>query len=151
MRCQYARMCQQLVTARCTVSCMCWSLLQSMLCCAHHGPSFGPVGCLHLYQAENQLQHGVRIGRFGAGTADKKKGEDAPLLKICHDASKATAEQIKGLANQVVKRLLFNQHMLPVLGGGGPVSVNGAVASGAGAVSAPVAEGMVQDTAPMEV
>jgi len=43
-------------------------------------------------QAESQLSQGMRMTRFG-GT-DKKKGEEGPLIKICRDTGKLSAEQV---------------------------------------------------------
>lgn len=60
-----------------------------------------------LEQAENQISQGSRAGRFGA-MSDKKKGEEGPLVKICHDVSKLSAEQVKGISSQVIKSILFN-------------------------------------------
>jgi hypothetical protein len=51
-------------------------------------------------QAESQLTAGTRGGRF-AGFSDKKKGEEGPLVKICHDVGKLSSEQVKGLSSQV--------------------------------------------------
>ena len=59
-------------------------------CAAHAAP----------VQAENQISAGGRGGRFG-GMSDKKKGEEGPLVKICHDVGKLSAEQVKGLSSQV--------------------------------------------------
>jgi hypothetical protein len=56
--------------------------------------------CLCCVQAENQITAGSRGGRF-AGFSDKKKGDEGPLVKICHDVSKLSAEQVKGLSSQV--------------------------------------------------
>lgn len=53
-----------------------------------------------MLQAENQISQGSRAGRFGA-MSDKKKGEEGPLVKICHDVSKLSAEQVKGISSQV--------------------------------------------------
>ena len=53
-------------------------------------------------QAENQITQSSRGGRFGG--FDKKKGDEGPLLKICHDVSKLSAEQVKGLSSQVRNR-----------------------------------------------
>jgi len=58
-----------------------------------------------LEQAEGQLGHGSRMGRYMM--SDKKKDEGA-LSKICRDTSKLATEQIKGLSSQVIKDLLFN-------------------------------------------
>jgi hypothetical protein len=51
-------------------------------------------------QAENQISAGGRGGRFTA-SSDKKKGDEGPLVKICHDVGKLSAEQVKGLSSQV--------------------------------------------------
>lgn len=51
-------------------------------------------------QAENQISTGSRGGRFGA-FSDKKKADEGPLVKICHDVGKLSAEQVKGLSSQV--------------------------------------------------
>jgi hypothetical protein len=59
----------------------------------HHDPH-------HLSQAENQISTGSRGGRFGA-FSDKKKADEGPLVKICHDVGKLSAEQVKGLSSQV--------------------------------------------------
>eukprot|EP00775_Hariotina_reticulata_P011952 gene11952-12095_t len=48
-----------------------------------------------LEQAESQLAQGAgRMTRFG-GT-DKKKGDEGPLVKICRDTGKLSAEQVGG-------------------------------------------------------
>lgn len=60
---------------------------RDMLCCA-------------ALQAESQISAGSRGGRFG-GFSDKKKGDEGPLVKICHDVGKLSAEQVKGLSSQV--------------------------------------------------
>lgn len=67
-----------------------------------------------LEQAENQLPHGSRLGRYLA-LPDKKK-EDGQLLKICRDTSKLSTEQIKGLSSQVIKDLLFNASTIQEVG-----------------------------------
>ncbi|KAF6258441.1 JAB1/Mov34/MPN/PAD-1 ubiquitin protease-domain-containing protein [Scenedesmus sp. NREL 46B-D3] len=59
-----------------------------------------------LEQADSQLAQGARLGRYSS--ADRKKGEEGPLLKICRDTTKLSAEQIKGLSSQVIKSILFN-------------------------------------------
>ncbi|KAG2483089.1 hypothetical protein HYH03_018027 [Edaphochlamys debaryana] len=71
-----------------------------------------------LEQAEGQLTHGGRLGRF----VEKKKGagDDSALSKICRDTSKLAAEQIKGLSTQVIKNALFNCRLTaPGAGAGG--------------------------------
>lgn len=79
---------------------------------------------------------------------DKKgKGEDGPLLKVCRDASKMTAEQIKGLSSQVVKALLFNCNPLaaPTQAAGQP---DAAAAAGGGGGAAAAAAGSSGAAAP---
>jgi hypothetical protein len=61
---------------------------------------------LRALQADSQLSQGARLGRYSS--SDRKKGEEGPLLKICRDTSKLSAEQIKGLSSQVIKSILFN-------------------------------------------
>jgi COP9 signalosome complex subunit 5 len=58
-----------------------------------------------LEQAEGQLAHSGRTGAFYL--PDKKK-DDSQLAKISHDAAKTTVEQVKDIASQVIKDLLFN-------------------------------------------
>lgn len=57
-------------------------------------------------QADSQLSQGARLGRYSS--AERKKGEEGPLAKICRDTTKLSAEQIKGLSSQVIKSILFN-------------------------------------------
>lgn len=87
-----------------------------------------------LEQAEAGLGLGRMGGRFGGG-GDKKKGggsggsaEESALAKICRDTSKLAAEQIKGLATQVIKHALFNCKL--AAGGAAPAGT-GAAAAGA--------------------
>lgn len=61
-----------------------------------------------LEQAEGQLAHSARAGRYMM-LPDRKKGDEGALLKVCRDSSKMATEQIKGLASQVIKDLLFNK------------------------------------------
>lgn len=66
-------------------------------------------------QAEGSLSAGSRLGRFmalgGGGGGDKRKGggsDEGQLAKVCRDACKMAAEQVKGLSSQVIKGILFN-------------------------------------------
>ena len=55
-----------------------------------------------LEQAETQLSHSGRTGRFGAPSMDRKpNANDNQLLKICRDSSKMSVEQVKGISSQV--------------------------------------------------
>lgn len=58
-----------------------------------------------LEQAESNLVHSGRAGSFFPN--DRKK-DDSQLTKISHDATKTTVEQVKDIATQVIKDLLFN-------------------------------------------
>lgn len=86
--------------------------------------------CLVL-QADSQLSQGARLGRFGS--SDRKKGDEGPLLKICRDTTKLSAEQIKGLSSQVIKTVLFNCNPKA----GGPVRLVTADAAQAHGAAAP--------------
>ena len=54
-----------------------------------------------LEQAETQLSHSGRTGRFGPPMDRKPNANDNQLLKICRDSSKMSVEQVKGIASQV--------------------------------------------------
>lgn len=66
-----------------------------------------------LEQAEGQLAHSGRVGSFFYPS--EKKKEESQLTKISHDSTKTTVEQVKGIASQVIKDLLFNYrpHLSP--------------------------------------
>ncbi|KAK3245194.1 proteasome regulatory particle subunit RPN11 [Cymbomonas tetramitiformis] len=66
-----------------------------------------------LEQAEGQLAHSGRVGSFFLPS--EKKKEESQLTKISHDSTKTTVEQVKGIASQVIKDLLFNYrpHLAP--------------------------------------
>jgi COP9 signalosome complex subunit 5 len=60
--------------------------------------------------AEAAQQH-FSAGSGGFATRSviaRRQGEDSQMVKIARDASKATLEQSKGLASQIVKAQLFN-------------------------------------------
>ncbi len=54
-----------------------------------------------LEQAESQLSHSGRTGRFAAPMARRPHANDNQLLKICRDSSKMSVEQVKGISSQV--------------------------------------------------
>ncbi len=54
-----------------------------------------------LEQAESQLSHSGRTGRFGAPMDRRPNANDNQLLKICRDSSKMSVEQVKGISSQV--------------------------------------------------
>jgi hypothetical protein len=91
---QLARCCHHLKFQHCLllVCCLC--------CCA------ADTFLFVVLQADSQLAQGARLGRYTS--SDRKKGEEGPLLKICRDTTKLSAEQIKGLSSQVIKSILFN-------------------------------------------
>jgi COP9 signalosome complex subunit 5 len=51
---------------------------------------------------------GAGTSKDGGGAAPPPLSTGGPLHKICRDATRLSAEQVKGLASQVVKQLLFN-------------------------------------------
>ncbi|KXZ43921.1 hypothetical protein GPECTOR_77g19 [Gonium pectorale] len=110
-----------------------------------------------LEQAEAGLTHGGRMGRYvpSISGGDKKKsgsgsgsaaggsgaGDESALGRICRDTSKLAAEQIKGLATQLVKQALFNCKVAGAAaagGGGGAAAAAGPVAAVAGGGAAPM-------------
>eukprot|EP00238_Polyblepharides_amylifera_P008265 CAMPEP_0196587942 /NCGR_PEP_ID=MMETSP1081-20130531/59116_1 /TAXON_ID=36882 /ORGANISM="Pyramimonas amylifera, Strain CCMP720" /LENGTH=356 /DNA_ID=CAMNT_0041910289 /DNA_START=95 /DNA_END=1165 /DNA_ORIENTATION=- len=66
-----------------------------------------------LEQAEASLAYAGRGGGFFV-PADRKRKEDSLLTKITHDASNTATDQLKNIASQVIKDLLFNYR--PTLG-----------------------------------
>jgi len=54
-----------------------------------------------LEQAESQLSHSGRTGRFAAPMDRRPHANDNQLLKICRDSSKMSVEQVKGISSQV--------------------------------------------------
>ena len=54
-----------------------------------------------LEQAESQLSHSGRTGRFATPMDRRPNANDNQLLKICRDSSKMSVEQVKGIASQV--------------------------------------------------
>ena len=71
----------------------------------------------------------------GGGGGGAGAGAGGPLDKICRDATRLSAEQIKGLASQAVKQLLFNMPPARLLGAGGQAgrAAGAAAAAAAGA------------------
>eukprot|EP00241_Pyramimonas_parkeae_P005163 CAMPEP_0114247656 /NCGR_PEP_ID=MMETSP0058-20121206/13141_1 /TAXON_ID=36894 /ORGANISM="Pyramimonas parkeae, CCMP726" /LENGTH=349 /DNA_ID=CAMNT_0001360981 /DNA_START=46 /DNA_END=1095 /DNA_ORIENTATION=- len=59
-----------------------------------------------LEHAEGQLAHSGRSSGFFM--PNERKKDDSQLAKISHDSTKTTVEQIKEIASQVIKDLLFN-------------------------------------------
>ncbi|GAB4822727.1 hypothetical protein N2152v2_009773 [Parachlorella kessleri] len=81
-----------------------------------------------LEAAEGQVTQSGKLGRFLMPTADKKK-DDGKLQKVGRDAARVANEQVKGLATQVIKELLFNHrcgcgasHRAPVTGTAAPAA-----------------------------
>ncbi len=64
-----------------------------------------------------QTEAAAHHGGAGAGLASRgalaRRGEESALAKVSRDAAKATLEQTKGLATQVVKDMLFNWRVAP--------------------------------------
>jgi hypothetical protein len=80
---------------------------------------------------------GGASGSGGAAAAAAGGGGGGPLHKICRDATRLSAEQVKGLASQVVKQLLFNAPPAALLLPPPPsVSSKGVGAGGGGAAAA---------------
>jgi len=75
-----------------------------------------------LEAAEAAQQHyGGGGGGLAARSALARKGEDSALTKIARDAAKATLEQSKGLASQMVKAQLFNSAAPAAAAGDAPM------------------------------
>lgn len=96
-----------------------------------------------------------RMGRF-LMPSDKKK-DDGKLEQVTRDASRLATEQVKGLATQVVKQLLFNRSCGCGNGGGQKVvaaggergdGARGGVENGAAGGSGAAANG--SEAVPME-
>ena len=60
-----------------------------------------PGAAEKLEQAETQLSHSGRTGRFGGPMDRRPHDKDNQLLKICRDSAKMSVEQIKGISSQV--------------------------------------------------
>lgn len=65
-----------------------------------------------LEQAESQLSHSGRTGRFAGPMDGRPHDKDNQLLKICRDSAKMSVEQVKGISSQVIKDTIFNSSLM---------------------------------------